>query len=310
MLLKKARSLFRLLRHSPHELVARSRENWFALTRRRPFRYNAAPGFPFACLPAAASSRFIFLHGCQEQLEARAAAAWLRAGDACIDVGANVGFYACLFADKVGRSGRVLALEPGERTFESLREAIDLIGLPQVSLENVCALDAERPVRFMVAASDAADIEQSMRVDASRSGEFREVEAPGATLDALVKRHAIEGAVSLVKIDVEGAEPLVLRGTRTLFDPGRLPFFFIELHRLALRNFEFSPADVLAFFPGEKFRRYIVPRSTSDATAERPYGAPRPFSDERDLPVLCNLLAIPRSGKFSDRATALADLLP
>ena len=313
MLLRKALSFFRLLLQSPHpmrDMSSRLRENWFTLTRKNPFRYAAAPGFPFACVPAAASSRYIFIHGYQEQLEAGAVAAWLRPGDACVDVGANVGYFACLFAEKVGREGCVLALEPGTRTFDSLRQAVDLVGLPQVSLEKACVLDSERPVRFMVAASDVADIEQSLRVDDARRGEFQEVEVPGTTLDALVQRHTLGGRVSLVKIDVEGAEPLVLRGASTLFDMKCLPFFFVEIHRLALANFQYSPPDILAFFPADKFRRFIVPRSVSDATPQRPYGVPLAYSDGDDLPVLCNLLALPRSGKFADRATAPAGVLP
>jgi FkbM family methyltransferase len=313
MLLRKALSLFRLLRESSspwHDLLARLRENWFTLTRRQPFRYEAAPGFPFACVPAAASSRYIFLKDYQEQLEARAVAAWLLPGDACIDVGANVGYFACLFAAKVGRAGRVLALEPGARTFAFLRETVDLVGLPEVSLKNVCALDSERSVRFMVAASDATESEQSLRVADARRGEFQEVEVPGTTLDALVCQHEIAGRVSLVKIDVEGAEPLVLRGAASLLAAEVLPFFVVEIHRLALANFQFTPADILAFFPAEQFRRLIVPRSTSDATPARPYGQPRAYSEGDELPVLCNLLALPLTGRFAERAKALASLLP
>ena len=317
MLLRKALSLFRVLRNSPHplrDLQKRARENWFSFSSRlrggRPFRYQAAPGFPFACVPASSSSRYIFLHSYQEQLEAQAAARWLRPGDGGVDVGANVGYFACLFAAKAGRDGKVIALEPSPRTFEFLQQTVSLLELPQVALENVCALDADQPVRFMAATSELADCQQSMRVDAAERGNFHEVEATGTTLNALIRKHQIEGRVSFVKIDVEGAEPLVLKGASQLFDPARLPFFIVEIHQEALGNFQFAPRDVLAFFPGQDFHRFIVPRSVSDATPERPYGIPYAFAENGELPCNCNLLALPRRGELSARVGGLADLLP
>src|SRR4051812_3071816 len=36
----------------------------------------------------------------------------MKPGDTVIDVGANVGFYSCLFARRVGTHGQVLAFEP------------------------------------------------------------------------------------------------------------------------------------------------------------------------------------------------------
>jgi FkbM family methyltransferase len=316
MLLRKSLSFLRLFRQSSDplgDLKKRLRENWFAIshgTNGKPFRYETAPGFPFTCVPASASSRFIRIHGYQEQLEATAAARWLRNGDACVDVGANVGYFACLFASKAGRDGKVIALEPSPRTFAFLTQTVRLLELPQVALENVCALDADRPVRFMESTSETGDCEQSLRVDESQRDQFHEVEVNGTTLDALVRKHHAEGRVSIVKIDVEGAEPLVLKGSSTLFDAASLPFFFVEIHQLALANFQFTARDILASFPDEEFRRFIIPRSTSDATPERPYGIARAFSDADELPVLCNLLALPRAGKFASRAAALAGLLP
>ena len=317
MLLRKFLSFFRVLRDSPHplhDLRERLRENWFPILRTlhggKTFRYKAAPGFPFVCVPASASSRQLFLHGYQEQLEAFIASRWLQAGDGCIDVGANVGYFSCLFAEKAGRSGKVIALEPSPQTSAYLHQAVTLLGLGQVAVENVCAVDAEQPVRFMAALSDLADCEQSLRVDESQRGHFYEVEAQGTTLDALVRKHQIEDRVSLVKIDVEGAEPLVLRGSAKLFASAHRPLFIVEIHQMALGNFQFKPRAILDFFPTEEFRCFIVPRSVSDATAARPHGVPLLFVEGDELPVYCNLIAVPRRGKFAERASQLTGLFP
>jgi FkbM family methyltransferase len=317
VLLRKLRSSLRMLRQSPQpiqDLRRLLRENWFALSRghnAKPFCYRVAPGFPFACMPSSASSRAVFLHSYLEQVEAIAATRWLQAGDACIDVGANVGYFACLFAEYAGRSGKVIALEASPRTFDILRQIVSLLELPQVVLENVCALDAERMVRFMEATSnDLADVEQSLHVDDSQRDRFHEVEVQGTTIDVLVRKQGIENRVSIVKIDVEGAEPLVLKGAAALFQSTALPFFIVEIHQIALGNFQATAQDVLAFFPAARFHRFIVPHSLSDATPERPYGVPRVYAESEPLPTYCNLLALPREGEFAGRAKALAGLLP
>ena len=45
---------------------------------------------------------------------------FLKEGDVCIDVGANVGFYTLLTSALVGESGRIYAFEPTPRTFHIL----------------------------------------------------------------------------------------------------------------------------------------------------------------------------------------------
>src|SRR5262249_48165820 len=64
----------------------------------------------------------------------------VRRGDIVVDVGANVGFQARLFAELVGPDGRVYAFEPDGANFRRLTAVVR--GLPQVQIARAALSDA------------------------------------------------------------------------------------------------------------------------------------------------------------------------
>src|SRR5262245_48390832 len=60
-------------------------------------------------------------------------------GDVVVDVGANYGYTACLFAYEVEESGRVLAIEPGPRMFDLLRSNVERNVPDRVQVVNAAA---------------------------------------------------------------------------------------------------------------------------------------------------------------------------
>jgi len=135
----------------------------------------------------------------------------LRPGMQCWDIGANIGYYTCLFALLAGTSGRVVAFEPAAATRERLAANVKLNEFQNVMLMP-CAVGA---------AGGTA------RIHYSRAGLFEgtasllELKGQGAseevaveTLDALVARL---GAPDFLKIDVEGAQLDVWRGGSRFF---------------------------------------------------------------------------------------------
>lgn len=136
-------------------------------------------------------------------------------GDIVFDVGANIGYTALLFRRLVGSSGKVVALEPGSRIFESLRRNADPNGI--VALQ-VAATDCDGQGEFHEASmSDLSSLE---KVEGSRS-----VQVPLLRLDRLADQY---GAPSFVKIDVEGHEPAVLRGMNELLASSKPPIVLFE----------------------------------------------------------------------------------
>jgi hypothetical protein len=116
--------------------------------RGRPFHYIARDGSRFICIPTSATSTHE-----REQLVLRGSRAadrhrWLSPGDACFDLGANIGFMTASFAARVGSKGLVVSVEPSPATHGFLRQAMHLLGHRNIRFEPVCVADHSGSVAF------------------------------------------------------------------------------------------------------------------------------------------------------------------
>lgn len=138
---------------------------------------------------------------------------WAEAGDTCVDVGAHIRVYTTLLAHRVGRAGVVISLEPSPSTFSQLIRCVDLLQLEQVVPIAACASDKLGRMPFQLAiAGRAGPEEESMRVPAEGVGNFKLRVVPCTTVEEVLRALEPKRLMSVLKIDVEGAEPLVLKG--------------------------------------------------------------------------------------------------
>ena len=128
-----------------------------------------------------------------------------RPGTTVVDAGANVGVITVPLALAVGTEGRVLAFEPSPATVELLRENVLRNGLQNVTIVEA-ALGDNRGVAALVLEDDSA---YNSIAGAAPKGAGTEV--PVERLDD-VWNEAGRPEVSVVKVDVEGAELEVLVG--------------------------------------------------------------------------------------------------
>jgi FkbM family methyltransferase len=142
-----------------------------------------------------------------EEAEAAALRAQARRGSVAIDVGAHAGLITTVLAEAVGPEGQVWSIEPRADTVERLRRALELSGAANVEVHNAAASDAEGELH-LTAGRDPAQTQ--LAPDGA-------VTVRALTLDGLWASHG-EPEVSVVKIDVEGAEPAVLRGALRLLE--------------------------------------------------------------------------------------------
>jgi FkbM family methyltransferase len=137
-----------------------------------------------------------------------ALAALLRPGDLVLDVGANVGFLSVIAARLVGPAGRVVAFEPVPANARQVRRNARLNGIKNIEVIPVAVGDHTGRARLVLArfAGGAALREAGAPPDACG-----EIDVAITTLDDWLAANG-DRAPALVKIDVEGAEPAVLRG--------------------------------------------------------------------------------------------------
>lgn len=167
----------------------------------------------------------------------------LEPGDGFLDVGANVGIFTIPLARHVGPAGKVYAFEPAPDIAENLMfrarsaRVADRIDLRQMALGAELAtlslrVDPEDP-------SDAT--KRSLFVEGTVVAEV-----PVSPLDELVESGALvlEPPLSAVKIDVEGAEVLALRGMRHSLERQRPRLVVVETIESHLHRAGFELADI------------------------------------------------------------------
>ena len=157
---------------------------------------------------------------------------FLRAGDVVLDVGANIGSLAMLAASCVGPTGRVIALEPLERNARLLARSIQANGFGQVELVAAAAADqaGELELRTHPLTSNSAR--------PAAAGELlREARGETVRVPTLVLDEALAGLarLDLLKIDIEGMEPLALRGFERGIERLR-PVLLSEFHPWAMER--------------------------------------------------------------------------
>ena len=157
-------------------------------------------------------------------------------GSVVIDVGANVGFFSLRFAQWVGGDGEVISIEPEDHNYETLIRTLKREGL----FGNVRALKA---VAAATAGTMFLEINQLHPADHKLSRDGTGVPVEAVRLDDLVQDKGARRP-SLVKIDVQGAEMLVLQGAAEILKLSA-PALFVELQEEGLKKFETSVAAIL-----------------------------------------------------------------
>jgi FkbM family methyltransferase len=158
---------------------------------------------------------------------------FVRPDDWIVDVGANVGFFSRQFCKWVSGSGRVLAFEPEGENFRSLEQAAAIQPLKGVLVVRQCLVaDADTTLRLALNPDNPADHRIGM------DG----IPTPAVRLDTAM-RTLDWPRVGLLKIDVQGAEGLVLNGAIETLKRNR-PAIFIEIDEAALRRFGSSPEHI------------------------------------------------------------------
>lgn len=159
----------------------------------------------------------------------------LDSGMTVFDVGANLGMYTLLAARRVGPTGRLHAFEPTPVVAERLRNNVRLNELSNVVVNQVAVSDCAGVATFF--------LREGSDRNTLGSGEGVPIQVPTVTLDGYLESQGL-GAVDVLKIDVEGAEVMALRGgARLLTGPGA-PVILIEFNTRALKAAGADPAEL------------------------------------------------------------------
>lgn len=171
----------------------------------------------------------------------------IKSGDICLDVGGNIGYFSLNFAKSAGPDGRVYVFEPIERNVLTIRLAAIMNRLNNIEVLESAVADSSGEVSLEIPDDDSAYAHMSTgRADA------RTATVKCITLDEFIKSKHVK-KISVLKVDVEGAEHLVLKGASSLLTDKKIrpSVVMAELVNEFLGRFGSSIRDIIRYM--EKF---------------------------------------------------------
>ena len=129
----------------------------------------------------------------------------LKEGMIVVDVGANIGVYTILAAEKVGKNGKVIAIEPEPKNYQQLLKNIKLNNFQNVIPINIALADHNGSEKLYI--SYCAGLHSLIASENTISS----IKVPLKTVDKLLEELNLK-KIDIIKIDTEGSELPVLKG--------------------------------------------------------------------------------------------------
>jgi FkbM family methyltransferase len=165
-------------------------------------------GFRMWLNPADAGvSKEILGSGAYEEFELSLFRKACKPGMVLMDVGANIGYYSLAACAETRDDAKIFAFEPEPQVGAMLRDNLALNAFKSVSTDTRALADKRGVLRLNV---NAANTGKHSLVQ-SDDPNVQQIEIQTLTMDEFVAERGI-ARVDLIKIDVEGAEGLVLTG--------------------------------------------------------------------------------------------------
>jgi FkbM family methyltransferase len=211
----------------------------------------------------------------------------LQPGDTVVDVGAHIGYFSVLAGRIVGPEGRVYAFEPEPGNYRRLRDHLAQNGLRQVQSFNV-ALGSAPGTAEMYFNSDNDGGHAFWDVAEHQLCERTREEGKRMSAEVVVLDHVLSGlqpgqGPRLIKIDAEGMEYEILKGSLRTILGHEVPFVICEINRYALERMGSSEMQLRGFM---RLIGYQVSLMKQDGTGLQPLGDDETFQSENVFNLL------------------------
>ena len=178
----------------------------------------------------------------------------IKEGMNVVDIGANIGYFTLLFSKWIGNKGKVYSFEPDPSNFEILSK-------------NICANRSKNVTAFQKALSNN-DGKLSLFLCEKNKGDHRifdfyafedddkrkKIDVESVTLDSVLSDKKIE----VIKMDVQGAEYLVLEGMKETINKNSNLYLLTEFWPYAIEKSGHSPKDFIEVLRKMKFEISII----------------------------------------------------
>ncbi|MCK9375551.1 MAG: FkbM family methyltransferase [Syntrophobacterales bacterium] len=170
-------------------------------------------------------SQFSRAIGQYEVLKKKTIVNLLKPGKTFIDVGANMGDYTLMAAKIVGETGKVMSIEPAPNNIKWINKSIKLNGYPNITVKNIALGETDGMAKLYL--SHVSGWHSLIPSLPNRNQGDITVEVK--TLDNLLKNDNCNN-VDMIKIDVEGAELKVLKGSYQTLTKNHDIIVLVDIH--------------------------------------------------------------------------------
>ena len=181
---------------------------------------------PFSILvdPNDYHGRVLVIHGTNDRKVSRVAVALSNTGDIFLDIGANYSSIGFAVAGRVGSTGAVHLFEPQPRIAHTIRRALDDAATDNVRLHSVALFDRDGEMKMRTPVGHSGMATLMDQAEDWVGGHYVESTVPTRDTFSYVSPIVSDKCFG-VKIDVEGAEPTILK---ELFKFNALQFILFE----------------------------------------------------------------------------------
>jgi len=175
-------------------------------------------------------------------------------GDVIFDIGAFIGTHSILFSNLVDDKGKVYCFEPDTKVFEILKNNIKMNKLNNVIIEKIGISNKSGESKLNLFKEGGKSLSSLLFTQKEQNPNYEIIKT--STLDDYCENNNI--VPNGIKIDVEGAETLVIEGAQNLIEKYS-PWIILEFHghfmsekeRISNWNFITKEANKILFVEGE-----------------------------------------------------------
>lgn len=184
----------------------------------------------------------------------------IKKGDVVVDVGANMGLYTLISAKLVGDSGKVYSFEPDPVAFSILSKNVTENSYNNVVLINKAVTNKTGFEKFSTDSDESLSVANYLLKEEPEK--FVTVET--ITLDDFFKN--MSSNMSIVKMDVEGAEFKALKRLENLIKQNKDLKLFLEFYPFTLNRSGVSISDFVDYINNLDFRIYNIDEKSKTTT--------------------------------------------
>ena len=186
-----------------------------------------------------------------------------------LDIGANIGYTACIFAAARKQPAKIYAFEPDAASFATLGETIRRKGLDGVvEIFPMAVGSVDGSLEFWHNEEHSADhrvVTEQFR--ASRTMAEKITKVAVTSVDNFVEARDLQ-KISFIKIDVQGYELAVCEGMRRTLEKAPSVSIAFEYAPEGMRELGFEPSALLDFFRSRGYRLHILTRHATAVTRD------------------------------------------